>query len=171
MVELVLFFFIGLVALIWYTANQGRERALFFARAECRKLAVSMYRFGALYELFRPSTIDHYSPYHGTVKTMDGIFRTLSQVFDIELNTYFSRFGTNILSRILDKQPRDRGEVDWDELKNDVEYVSRMIDEAITRYSLRNFRYFSYGHYYFFEELVKKISRTTLEKHIFVGRD
>ena len=37
MVELVLFFFIGLVALIWYTANQGRERALFFARAECRK--------------------------------------------------------------------------------------------------------------------------------------
>ena len=37
MVELVLFFLIGLVALIWYTANQGRERALFFARAECRK--------------------------------------------------------------------------------------------------------------------------------------
>ena len=37
MVELVLFFFIGLVALIWYTANQDRERALFFARAECRK--------------------------------------------------------------------------------------------------------------------------------------
>ena len=37
MYELVLFFLIGLVALIWYVANQGRERALFFARAECRK--------------------------------------------------------------------------------------------------------------------------------------
>ena len=37
MVELVLSFLIGIVALVWYTANQGRELALFFARVECRK--------------------------------------------------------------------------------------------------------------------------------------
>lgn len=119
-------------------------------------LAVSMYRFGALYELFRPNSIGHYSPYHGTVKTMDSIFATLSRAYNIELNISFSRFGSNILNTILAKEPLDRDEVNWNGLERDLEYVSRMIDETITEYSLKNFRYFLYGPNYFFKKSVEK---------------
>jgi hypothetical protein len=42
MAELLMFFFVSLAALLWYLANQGRERALFFARAECRKREVQL---------------------------------------------------------------------------------------------------------------------------------
>jgi len=42
MTELLIFFFVSFAALLWYLANQGRERALFFARAECRKREVQL---------------------------------------------------------------------------------------------------------------------------------
>jgi len=124
-------------------------------------LAVSMYRFGALYELFRPDDSRSHQPYHGTVIVMDGIFETLSKVFGPDLNQSFSRYGSNIVNRIYSKQPLDRTEVDWEALERDIEYVSLMIDETIIKYSLKHFYYFVYENRFFFEKVVEKF----LEQH------
>ena len=126
------------------------------------KLAVSMYRFGALYELFRPDDITRgHQPYHGTVQAMDEIFGTLSKVFGPDLNQSFSRYGSNIVNRIYSKQPLDRTEVDWEALERDLEHVSLMIDETIIKYSLKHFYYFVYENRFFFEKVVEKF----LEQH------
>ena len=63
-----------------------------------------MDRFSSLYELFRPHSITHYDPYHGTVKTMEGIFSTLSSVFGKEFQMSFSKFGQTILDRVSQNQ-------------------------------------------------------------------
>lgn len=119
-------------------------------------LAVSMYRFCAMYELFRPAPISQGSPYHGTVQMMDGIFTTLSKVVGPDLNKSFSKYGGNTADHIRGRQPLDRTEVDWEKLERHLEYVSRMIDQTITEYSLKNFYYFAHSERFFFEEVVAK---------------
>jgi hypothetical protein len=125
-------------------------------------LAVSMYRFSELYELFRPAPINHYEPYYGTVKMMDSIFGTLSQAFDLDLGASFSKYG-NILSAIQSRQPLEREKVDWEQLEQDLVYVSRMIDQTITEYSLKNYRQFTHTYHFFFKQAVEDYLKQNFE--------
>lgn len=127
-------------------------------------LAVSMDRFSSLYELFRPHSITHSDPYHGTVKTMEGIFSTLSSVFGIEFQMSFSKFGRTILDRVTQNQMRAKEDVYWEGLEDDIKYVSEKIDETIAEHSLNNAYFYKYnykGHYFFRSVLKDYLSKNS----------
>jgi hypothetical protein len=127
-------------------------------------LAVSMDRFSSLYELFRPHPITHYDPYHGTVKTMEGIFSTLSSVFGNEFQMSFSKFGQTILDRVFQNQMTPKEDVYWEGVEEDIKYVSEKIDEKIAEHSLNNAYFYKYsykGHYFFRSVLKDYLSKNS----------
>jgi len=127
-------------------------------------LAVSMDRFSSLYELFRPHSITHYDPYHGTVKTMEGIFSTLSSVFGNEFQMSFSKFGQTILDRVSQNQIRAKEDVYWEGVEDDIKYVSEKIDETIAEHSLNNAYFYKYnykGHCFFRSVLKDYLSKNS----------
>ena len=138
--------------------------------ASIAKLAVSMYRFSSLYELFRPYSISHSSPYHGTVKAMDTIYATLSSVFGKDLNMSFCKYGVTTLDQVFRDQKQAIKDTDWERLENSIKYVSKMIDKTIAEHSLDNAFFYKFSHRSFFTSLITK-SLTEMSDNVVLDGD
>ncbi len=103
--------------------------------------------FRRLYELFRPDSIAHGHPYHGTVKVMDAIYETFSSVFNIEYDEGFSKWGNSWIMDLY-KEKLEFSEINWEHLIADLESVKKSIEGAIFNLAIKSKEYFEISHSY-----------------------
>ena len=89
--------------------------------------SIDLYRemviFSLLYNAFRPSRISASDYYFGTIKVIDNVYYKLSSFLNFEPPVRFSKQFESFLSS-LQKQPKlDHGDIEWDDLIDDLEFV------------------------------------------------
>ncbi|MDR2081722.1 MAG: hypothetical protein LBP54_07565 [Campylobacteraceae bacterium] len=121
------------------------------------RIFLHLIEYAKIYEHFRPYPITQDNPYWGTVSKIEAIYFILLKYLDCdELVIAFSSNASEIFHSYHYTKKREHTEIDWDEILDDINYISNAIMCTIGLNAIRAYYIIGHNSSYIIKTMVKK---------------